>query len=121
MPVLYVALGGAIGSVFRYLAIQQVMARINPNPFPLGTMLVNMIGSFLIGILMSKLADPETDASLRLFFVTGILGGFTTFSAFSWDAIGLLQRGALLQAMVYIGGSVLLSLIAVALGILVMR
>ena len=82
-PMLWVALGGAIGSVLRYLAIQGVMLRLHPAPFPLGTMLVNIIGSFIIGALMMKFASQTNGDAARLFLVTGILGGFTTFSAFS--------------------------------------
>jgi len=111
-PILLVASGGAIGAVLRYVAIQQVML----HPFPLGTMLVNIVGSLVIGVLMAKFAVQENTETARLFLVTGILGGFTTFSAFSWDALQLLQRGQLAQAAAYIGGSVALSMMAVGVG-----
>ena len=120
-PILLVATGGAIGAVLRYVAIQQVMMRLHPAPFPLGTMLVNIAGSLVIGMLMAKFAAQENSETARLFLVTGILGGFTTFSAFSWDALQLLQRGQLAQAATYIGGSVALSMIAVALGFYLAR
>ena len=120
-PILLVATGGAIGAVLRYVAIQQVMMRLHPAPFPLGTMLVNIAGSLAIGVLMAKFAAQENTETARLFLVTGILGGFTTFSAFSWDALQLLQRGQLTQAAAYIGGSVVLSMIAVALGAWLVR
>ncbi len=112
--ILFVALGGALGSVARYLAVQLVM-RFHPQPFPLGTMAVNIIGSFLIGVLMARFAVNDSESS-RLFLVTGILGGFTTFSAFSWDVLSLVQRGSWGQAAIYVAASVLLSLVAVALG-----
>lgn len=114
MPVIAVAVGGAVGSVLRYGLVQLVM-RLHPQPFPLGTMLVNIIGSFLIGALMAKYAGGALSENARLLLVTGMLGGFTTFSAFSWDVLELWQRGAVLQACVYVAGSVLLSLVACAL------
>ena len=112
--ILFVALGGALGSVARYLAVQLVI-RFQPQPFPLGTMAVNIIGSFLIGVLMARFAAADSESS-RLFLVTGILGGFTTFSAFSWDTLALIQRGSWGQAALYVVGSVVLSFVAVALG-----
>lgn len=117
---LLVALGGAVGSLLRYLAIQQVVMRLHPQPFPAGTMLVNVVGSFAIGVLMARFIQSDSE-SARLFLVTGILGGFTTFSAFSWDALQLLQRGAYGPAALYVGGSVMLSLLAVAVGFAAIR
>ena len=114
IPLLCVAAGGAMGSLLRYAATQMTAA-LQPQLFPLGTMLVNIAGSFAIGVLMARYLQQDSE-SARLFFVTGVLGGFTTFSAFSWDALQLLQRGALGQAAFYVGGSVILSLIAVAVG-----
>jgi CrcB protein len=87
----------------------------HPQQFPVGTLLVNVVGSLIMGLLMAKLLQADSQ-SARLFFVTGVLGGFTTFSAFSWDALQLLQRGAFGSAALYIGGSVFLSLAAVAAG-----
>lgn len=109
---LLVALGGACGCMARFAAINLV-SRLNPSQFPLGTMIVNIAGSLLIGILLAKYGN---EPSIRAFFVSGLLGGFTTFSAFSWDALQLLQRGQWLEATVYIGGSVALSLAAVTFG-----
>ena len=113
-PILFVALGGALGSVGRYLAVQLVV-RFNPQPFPFGTMLVNIIGSFAIGVLMARFVAADSESS-RLFLVTGVLGGFTTFSAFSWDALVLMQRGNAGQAALYVAASVGLSFLAVAVG-----
>ena len=110
--ILLVAAGGAIGCVARYLSIAQI-SRLNPSAFPLGTLLVNILGSLLIGVIMAKYGAQQ---SARLFLVTGILGGFTTFSAFSWDVLQLLQRGQHGWAIAYIGGSVAISLLAVVLG-----
>lgn len=114
--ILFVALGGAIGCVARYLAVEGV-SRLHADPFPLGTMLVNILGSLLIGYLLAR----QPNEAHRLLLVTGMLGGFTTFSAFSWDALQLLQRGQWGLAATYIGGSVVLCLGAVLLGFALAR
>lgn len=101
-----VALGGAIGAVLRYLTVSAVSA-------PLGTFVVNVAGSFAMGILFVALSSR---ASLSPLLMTGILGGFTTFSAFSLDALKLWQSGQFPTALAYVAGSVLFSLVAIALG-----
>ena len=101
-----IALGGALGSVLRYLAVAAIGA-------PLGTAVVNVLGSFLIGAIF-VLFDTRT--GWQLFLMTGVLGGFTTFSAFSLDTLKLVQQGQGLQAAAYVLGSVAVSLVAVALG-----
>ena len=119
IPISLVAAGGAIGALLRYGVVQLVM-HVNPQPFPIGTMLVNIAGSFAIGLLMARYAVMDSESS-RLFLVTGVLGGFTTFSAFSWDTMQLIERGAWAQVILYVGGSVILSLVAVAAGFQVGR
>lgn len=104
-----VALGGAIGSVARYLTVLGA-ARVVPG-WPLGTLAVNVAGCFVMGVLFA-LVGPRNHPLL----MTGILGGFTTFSAFSLDALKLWEGGATAQAALYVGLSVALSLVAVALG-----
>ena len=99
-----VALGGAAGSVLRFLTITAVGA-------PFGTFLVNVAGSLFMGVFFATLS-----ARLSPLLMTGVLGGFTTFSAFSLDALKLSESGQSAQALLYIAGSVLLSLAAVALG-----
>ena len=106
-----IALGGAIGSVLRYLMVTAIGA-------PLGTLAVNVLGSFAIGVLFVWLGARE---GWQFFLMTGVLGGFTTFSAFSLDTLKLMQAGQALQAAAYVGGSVLLSLAAVALGVALMK
>jgi CrcB protein len=106
-----IALGGAIGSVLRYLMVSAVGA-------PWGTALVNVLGSFAIGALFVVL-DART--GWQLFLMTGLLGGFTTFSAFSLDTLKLFEQGQPLQAALYVLASVVLSLIAVALGVALAR
>lgn len=101
-----IALGGALGSVLRYLMVGAIGA-------PWGVALVNVLGSFAIGMLFVFL-DART--GWQLFLMTGLLGGFTTFSAFSLDTLKLIQQGYLGQASLYVFASVGLSLLAVALG-----
>lgn len=102
-----VALGGALGAMLRHLMVAAIGA-------PIGTLAVNVLGSFAIGVLFVWLGARE---GWQLFLMTGVLGGFTTFSAFSLDTLKLVQIGQVLQAAAYAGGSVLLSLAAVALGV----
>jgi CrcB protein len=109
LNVLLVAAGGAMGAVARYGVVQLASKFF---AFPVGTMAVNILGSLLIGVLMAKL---QNDAA-KLLLVTGVLGGFTTFSAFSWDVLQLVQREQWGLAAAYILGSVLLSLLAVYCG-----
>jgi CrcB protein len=104
-----VALGGAIGAALRFLTVAFIAA-------PLGTVIVNIAGSFLIGMAFVALS-----ARLSPLLMTGVLGGFTTFSAFSLDALKLYEAGQGVQAAVYIAASVLLSVAAVALGAAIAR
>ncbi len=106
-----IALGGAFGSVLRYLLVTAIGT-------PLGTLAVNVLGSLAIGILFVWLGARE---GWQLFLMTGVLGGFTTFSAFSLDTLKLIQAGQTLQAATYVVGSVALSLAAVALGVALMK
>lgn len=106
MTLFQVALGGAIGSVLRFLTVAAA-------PAPMGTLLVNVAGSFAMGVLFVALTAR---AGLSPLLMTGILGGFTTFSAFSLDALKLWQAGQPLPALAYVAASVTLSLIAVAIG-----
>ena len=119
LSLLLVALGGAAGAVLRYVTIEGVN-RLHPAPFPFSTLLVNVLGSLAIGMLMAKFMLHDAPAA-RLLLVTGLLGGFTTFSAFSWDMMQLMQRGEILQAVLYGLGSVGLSLAAVIAGVALAR
>lgn len=113
---LSVALGGALGSVARFLTVS-AFARVFSPAFPLGTLFVNVLGSFLIGLvatwLMRKVPDHDV---ARFFLTTGFLGGFTTFSAFSLEVLTLVQRGDAGWAAFYIVSSLALSLAAVFVG-----
>ncbi|WP_248445956.1 fluoride efflux transporter CrcB [Sinorhizobium meliloti] len=119
--ILLVGAGGALGSVLRYLIGLWMLQRAGPA-FPWGTLFVNVTGSFLIGFLAEFIlhkmgASPE----MRVFLVTGVLGGYTTFSAFSLDAIALLEHGQTMSGLAYIVASVGLSILAVFAGLVLMR
>lgn len=118
---LLVASGGAIGSLLRYYVGQWALRLAGPA-FPWGTLTVNVVGCFVIGVF-AELILRRFDASpeLRLLLITGFLGGFTTFSAFSLDAISLFERGAAVSGAVYIFASVGLSMAAVMAGLALMR
>lgn len=112
-----VALGGALGSVLRW-SMTGALARLSRDAaFPWGTLAVNLAGSCVIGLVLTLAFERGAlPPAARLFVVTGILGGFTTFSAFSWEGLVLLRDGHLLAAAGYIGGSVLGGLAAAAAG-----
>ena len=121
MSWLYVALGGAMGSVLRY-AVNNVMLRWYGAAFPYGTLGVNVVGSLLMGLLMGWMLHHGTaKPMLHPLLAVGVLGGFTTFSAFSLDSIALIQRGDSMTAMLYVALSVGLSLIALAAGFALMK
>lgn len=115
--VLWVALGGAIGSMARY-GVNVAGMRAFGLGFPWGTLAVNVLGSLAIGFVTAMLLRrwPES-TDLKFFLSTGLLGGFTTFSAFSLDAAQLFERGAFALMAFYVGGTVLLSLLAVFVGL----
>ena len=114
-----VALGGAIGASARYLTGVAAMRIAGPG-FPWATLVVNVLGSFLMGVLVVALAH-KGGTRLAPFLMVGLLGGFTTFSAFSLDALTLFERGQVWSAAAYVAGSVVLSLAAIAAGIAVSR
>ncbi len=114
-----VAAGGAIGAVCRYLT-GLLAVRTMGHGFPWGTLTVNVIGSFVMGVIVVLLAKKGGNA-FAPFLMTGLLGGFTTFSAFSLDAMALFERGQTGVAAGYVGLSVILSLVAIALGLIVTR
>lgn len=115
--ILLVALGGAAGSVARYLTVLGA-TRLAPN-FPAGVMVANVLGSVLIGVLFVVLTGPR--AGLSPLLIAGFLGGFTTFSSFSLDALRLWEAGQVGLAAAYVLGSVGLSLAGVAAGVTLAR
>ena len=114
-----VALGGAIGASLRYLSNVSAVRIFGPG-FPYGTLFVNILGSFAMGVLIVALAK-KGGTHLAPFLMTGILGGFTTFSAFSLDSFTLWERGDITTALAYVAGTVILSLGALAAGIYLSR
>lgn len=116
---LSVAIGGAIGASCRYLTNAAVMRTIGPG-FPWGTIVANVLGSFLMGVLVVLLAH-KGGMRFAPFLMTGLLGGFTTFSAFSLDALTIWERGDTAFAAAYVLGSVVASLAAIVLGMALAR
>ncbi len=118
---LIVALGGGIGAGLRHLVNLGALRALGPS-FPWGTLAVNIVGSLAMGLLVGVLAARvQASAELRLFAATGVLGGFTTFSAFSLDAVTLFERGQAGSALAYVAASVILSIAALMLGLALMR
>ena len=119
MILLWIALGGALGSVARYLSVRGVQLAVG-DATPWGTTFVNVVGSFAMGFLVAFLARKYTDNDgLRFFLTTGFLGGFTTFSAFSQDVARLMQGGTNGVALFYILVSVVVSIAACFAGLAV--
>ena len=123
MPIfLQVALGGAVGATCRHF-VSWIMSRHFGTHFPWGTLTVNVVGSFLMA-LATVVMIRRSEASLQHlapFFMTGVLGGFTTFSAFSLEVFLMIEQGRLLAAMAYVGVSVLFGVLAFAGAMLLLR
>lgn len=121
---LLVGVGGAIGSITRYLGGIAVI-RWTGGSFPYNTLLVNVLGSFVMGLLIALLLEtdlkPALATDIRLFTAVGVLGGFTTFSSFSADVAALWEREAHLACALYVLGSVALSIAAVFVGLYLVR
>jgi CrcB protein len=121
LNIVLVAIGGAVGSVARYLTGMVAARLFGPN-FPWGTLAVNVVGSLAIGIFAELIARRfSAPLEWRLFIITGILGGFTTFSAFSLDIATLYDSGNLALAFLYLAVTMLVSLGAVFAGLALMR
>jgi fluoride exporter len=114
-----VAIGGAAGSVARYGVGLMLLRAV--TLFPFGTLVVNVLGSFLVGVLARTFVSPDQDHVLRLALVTGFCGGFTTFSTFSAETLMLLQQGKGGRAAAYVALSIALGLSAAALGLMIGR
>lgn len=117
--ILLIGSGGFLGSVARY-GLQQVMHKIIPSAFPFGTLLVNIIGCFIIGLIYGSMGKSNwLTEDWKLFLAIGICGGFTTFSSFSYENIKLMQEGQTFQALLYIAASVIVGLAMTYIGILI--
>ena len=114
MILLYIALGGALGSVARYVlgtALQR------PESFPVGTLAVNVAGSFMVGLVVRlALETAYVPSEARAFLAVGFCGGFTTFSTFAWEVLALAEQGAWGRSTAYLVLSVVLSLLACVAG-----
>ena len=120
MNVLYVALGGAIGSAARYLVGAFIANRFGPD-FPWGTVIVNVSGSFLIGVILSLVGGGQLPAGARLFLAIGVMGGYTTFSTYSNETLQLIQGGEFGAATFNALGQVVAGLVGVYLGVVLGR
>ncbi|MCG6884077.1 MAG: fluoride efflux transporter CrcB [Silicimonas sp.] len=119
-PLISVALGGALGASLRYLFGVGVFRLLGPTSFPVAILAVNILGSFLMGVFV-VLAAQRGLTHVSPFVMTGLLGGFTTFSAFSLEAMTLYERGDIGQAALYVALSVVLSILGLAVGMVVAR
>ncbi len=118
---LLIGVGGAIGSTLRYLT-SVLVSRYYTSVFPLATLIVNVLGCLLIGVIMGLLEKNQlSDSSLKWLFVTGFCGGYTTFSAFGFENIALLQSQHSGLAFLYIASSVIVGLFAVWCGLLLVK
>lgn len=119
---LLVALGGAVGASLRY-GVGLTAARLLPQSWPWSTFLVNTLGSFAMGLAVGMLAlkPVEGGPHLRLFLATGVLGGFTTFSAFSLELTEMIDDGAIVKSAGYAGASVLIGVLALMIGLWLAR
>ena len=119
MTTLQVALGGAIGAILRFLTGIGILRLVGPG-FPLTVLGVNVLGSFFMGLFV-VFATQRGVTQLNPFVLTGLLGGFTTFSAFSLEAVHLFERGEMGQALAYVVISVVLSIGGLILGLMIAR
>jgi len=116
-----IAIGGALGSISRY-GCQRWIYQVYPHPFPFGTFAVNIAGSFLVGILFGLVEKGDLMSSAwRLFLITGFCGGFTTFSSYSVETLSLFRNGEVAYALLYIFTSVAIGLLAVWLGVILIK
>ncbi len=109
---LLVMLGGAIGAMLRYGLGAWVQGLLGPG-FPWSTFLINITGSLLIGLVLRLSLEGALSPEWRLFLAVGMLGGYTTFSTFSWETLTLVQQGEWFKAFLYVAGSVVLGFVLV--------
>lgn len=118
VEVFLVGLGGALGAISRYLVGTLTDSTSAAMRFPIGTLIVNIVGCFLIGLISVVLLRYwPLSPNARLFLITGVLGGFTTFSAFSFETVAMIKADHLVAALLYVLVSVLVGLLATYVGI----
>ena len=115
-----VALGGAIGAALRFVSGLAVLRLVGITEFPLAIIMVNVIGSFAMGVFVVAAAQKGL-THFSPFVMTGVLGGFTTFSAFSLETVTLMERGAYPPAALHVSASVIVSIAALMLGLWLAR
>lgn len=120
MTVLWVALGGAIGASLRYAVVKAALRFAGPG-FPWGTLAVNVAGSFLMGIAAAMLLERAGGAKWAPFVLTGIFGGFTTYSAYALDTLYLIETGELAKGAAYAIGTMIFAIAALFLGLAIGR
>lgn len=111
----FVGLAGSLGAMTRYLLGRYIAGRII-SQFPLGTLMINVTGAFLIGLLFTLTSRKFMSVPLQTILATGFLGGYTTFSTMSWEGVQLVRGGSTPLGFLYLGGSVMLGLLAAVVG-----
>ena len=118
---LFVLFGGGAGALARYIVGIEIARRTGLRFPPLGTMVINITGSFLIGLLMTLLTQRLANPNWRLLLIVGFLGGYTTFSSFEYETLQAVQSGAMWMGLLNVVGSVVLGYLAVWLGAAIVR
>ncbi|HEX9038332.1 MAG TPA: fluoride efflux transporter CrcB [Ktedonobacterales bacterium] len=120
MRFFFVGLGGALGAIARYALGTWITQTLGPD-FPWGTFIVNASGAFLIGVVLGLSEGGTLSADARLFLAVGVLGGYTTFSTFTYETLGLIRDGNIGAALLNALGQLILGLVAVYLGLVLSR
>lgn len=115
-----VAMGGAVGAAARYW-LSILVGRVTGMPSPVGTLIVNILGCALMGVLFVLLVERHGAMAWRALLMSGLLGGFTTFSAFSIETVSLMQEGSWVKAASYVGASVIVCVLACWAGVVITR
>jgi CrcB protein len=119
MILVLIAIGGAVGSVLRYV-VGRALQGLSGSGFPVGTLAVNVLGCFLIGVFVRFLLNMQTSPELRALLIVGFCGGFTTFSSFSYETVGLIEGGNYARAATYVVASVVICIVATFAGMAAM-